>query len=108
MLTGDEETKPDASEINSNGQSIFDLIDLENSRFMRRKEEINQFNLENERIHNQQMVLIWASFGVPNKDMPMIHKEKQPLTAKEKLVIKERVKEWADSRRASRHKRRTK
>ena len=96
-----DESIPHPSDINSSGQSIYDLIAMEDARYMRRIAEIRNMEHENRAIHCQNMDRIVASFGIDTNYKHSLAPKSQRLSAKEKKEIKERVKEWANTSKAS-------
>lgn len=100
-VNNDDESIPQPSDINGSGHSIYDLIAMEDARYMRRQAEIRNMEHENRAIHCQNMDRIVASFGIDTKYKHSQAPKSQRLTAKEKKEIKERVKEWAKTSKAA-------
>jgi len=91
----DDETMAtiDSEDIDDNGNTIFDLIDRENSRYMKQKGAIRG-QLDKEYFHHtQNMQAIWQSFGV---QVSFDRNSKPPkLSTKRKKYIKEKVRVWS-------------
>ena len=83
----------DSEDVDDNGNTIFDLIDRENTRYMQQKRAL-QVRLDKEYFHHtQNLQAIWQSFGVQVSFRK--HSKPSKLFTKQKQYIKEKVRVWS-------------
>ena len=95
-----EEGSLDPLDVDDNGHSIFEYIDVENTRYLRQKAKLHSqfFYLQSKLLkedfqHKQNLRAIWLSFGV---QASFGHEQKKTkLTARQKKSIKKKVKLWS-------------
>ena len=102
LTASSEDESLDPRDVDENGHSIFEFIDVENTRHLRKNADIRcrRANLHDELLkekfqHKQNMQAIWLAFGVQTS---FGMEPKQPkLSATQKRRIRKRVIDWADT-----------